>query len=154
MMAPQPSAAQPPMDDPHDLQRFVDAQAEVIEQVFAELRVGRKRSHWIWFVFPQIAGLGHSAMAVRYAIASRDEALAYLRHPVLGPRLTACTTLVNRVAGRSLHDILGHPDELKFHSSMTLFAQVAPDPRVFDDALAKFCEGRLDEHTVERLQAL
>ena len=108
-------------DDPFDLQRFVDAQASVYERVRAELRNGRKQSHWMWFIFPQIAGLGHSAMAQRYAISSLREAEAYLKHPVLGPRLRECTRLMLRIEGKSAHDILGSPDDLKFHSSLTLF---------------------------------
>ena len=140
------------MDDPHDLQRFVDAQAAVIDDVLAELRAGRKRSHWMWFVFPQIEGLGFSAMAARYAIASRAEAIAYLRHPVLGPRLVECTKLFLAVDGGSLQAILGSPDDLKFCSSMTLFAETADDPAVFERALAKYCDGRHDARTVERLR--
>ena len=142
------------MDDPYDLQRFVDAQAPVIEAVRLELRAGRKRSHWMWFVFPQIEGLGFSAMAARYAIASRAEAAAYLRHPVLGPRLVECTGLVVAVDGRSLNAILGSPDDLKFRSSMTLFAQTADDPAVFADALAKFCGGEHDRQTLQRLRTM
>ncbi len=138
------------MTDPHDLERFVAAQAPVIAAVRAELKAGRKRSHWMWFVFPQIAGLGFSAMAARYAIGSRDEALAYLRHPVLGPRLVECTTLVVAVERRSLHDIFGSPDDVKFRSSMTLFAATASDP-VFELALDKCCEGSRDERTLALL---
>src|SRR5580692_6153851 len=110
--------------DAFDLERFVTAQAPVIDRVRAELRAGSKRSHWMWFVFPQIAGLGSSAMAQRYAIASLDEAGAYLAHPVLGPRLRDCTALALDVAGRTAHQIFGNPDDLKFHSSLTLFAAV------------------------------
>ena len=113
------------MDDRYDLQRFVDAQNPVIERVLAELRTGRKRSHWMWFVFPQIAGLGNSEMNRRYAIASRDEAAAYLKHPVLGPRLRDCTRLVNLVQGSTAHQIFGSPDDMKFCSSMTLFSNLA-----------------------------
>src|SRR6202046_3699066 len=123
------------MADPYDLQRFVDAQAPVIEQVRDELARGHKRSHWMWFVFPQIAGLGFSAMAQKYAIASLDEAQAYLRHPVLGPRLEGCTRLVLAVDGRSAHDIFGSPDDMKFRSSMTLFSQAAPDGSIFAEDL-------------------
>src|ERR1700710_3102293 len=112
-------------DDPFDLQRFIGAQAPAIERVRAELRDGRKRSHWMWFVFPQISGLGSSAMAVRYAIASPDEARAYLAHPVLGARLRDCTQMVLDVEGRDVHRIFGSPDDMKFHSSMTLFDAVA-----------------------------
>ncbi len=141
------------MTDLHDLERFVAAQRAVIDTVRAELGAGRKRSHWMWFVFPQIAGLGFSAMAARYAIASADEARAYLRHPVLGPRLVECTALVNGVEGRSLNAILGSPDDLKFRSSMTLFAEVAPDEPVFGQALAKYCDGKADARTLELLRA-
>ena len=101
-------------DDPFDLQRFVDAQAPVYERVRAELKNGRKQSHWMWFIFPQIAGLGHSAMARRYAISSLDEAKVYLAHPVLGPRLRECTRLVVQTDGRSAYEILGSPDDMKF----------------------------------------
>src|ERR1700735_2862975 len=126
------------MVDPYDLQRFVDAQAPVIDRVCEELAQGRKRSHWMWFIFPQIAGLGFSAMAQRYAIASLDEAWAYLRHPLLGPRLEDCTRLVLAVSGRSATEILGSPDDMKFRSSMTLFAQAAPDQAIFAEALRKY----------------
>ncbi|MDR5818004.1 MULTISPECIES: DUF1810 domain-containing protein [unclassified Caballeronia] len=139
------------MSDPYDLQRFVDAQSGVIEDVRAELAAGRKRTHWMWFVFPQIEGLGHSAMAQRYAIASRDEARAYLAHPVLGARLVELTRLVNGVQGRGVDAIFGYPDDLKFHSSMTLFARTADDPAVFDEALRRYFEGRADEATLARL---
>ncbi len=135
--------------DPHDLQRFVDAQGPVYEQVCSELRQGRKRGHWMWFVFPQIAGLGHSATARRFAIASREEAQAYLQHPVLGPRLRECTRLVNLVEGRTLEQIFGFPDEVKFRSSMTLFAHATPDNQVFEDALRKYCGGAYDPLTLE-----
>ena len=135
--------------DPHDLQRFVDAQGPVYEQVCSELRQGRKRGHWMWFVFPQIAGLGHSATARRFAIASREEAQAYLQHPVLGPRLRECTRLVNLVEGRTLEQIFGFPDEVKFRSSMTLFAHATPDSQVFEDALRKYCGGAYDPLTLE-----
>jgi uncharacterized protein (DUF1810 family) len=140
------------MEDPYNLQRFVDAQDPVIDRVRAELRDGRKRSHWIWFVFPQIAGLGHSAMARHYAISSKEEAAAYLAHPVLGPRLRECTALVNAVAGRSVEAIFGFPDDMKFHSSLTLFAEAASDNRVFVDALDKYFDGRPDPSTLEKLQ--
>jgi uncharacterized protein (DUF1810 family) len=139
------------MSDPFDLQRFVEAQEPVIARVQAELRQGRKQSHWIWFVFPQIAGLGHSPMARKYAISSLGEAEAYARHPVLGPRLTECTQLVNRVEGRAIADILGYPDDLKFRSSMTLFARAAPDNPIFAEALAKYFDGLADPETLCRL---
>ncbi len=126
------------MNDPFGLQRFVDAQDPVIEQVRRELREGRKRTHWMWFVFPQRSGLGHSAMAVRYAIGSTEEARGYLRHPVLGPRLVECTRLVTAIEGKEIGEIFGYPDDLKFRSSMTLFAEADPDNRVFRDALRKY----------------
>jgi uncharacterized protein (DUF1810 family) len=138
-------------DDTYDLQRFVNAQAPVIEEVCAELRAGRKRSHWMWFVFPQIAGLGNSSMAQRYAISGRAEAAAYLQHPVLGPRLRECTRLLNEVQGRDIEDILGGIDAMKFRSSMTLFAQAADDNQVFMDALEKYYGGRLDELTLAKM---
>lgn len=140
------------MADPHDLQRFVDAQAAVYPRVLAELRAGRKRSHWMWFIFPQVEGLGHSAMAQRYAIASRSEAVAYLRHEVLGPRLRECTALVNAVQGKSITDILGRPDDLKFRSSMTLFAHVTDDNRAFVDAVRIHFAGAHDPATMAWLE--
>ena len=138
-------------NDPHDLQRFVDAQEPVIETVKRELRSGRKRSHWMWFVFPQIAGLGRSEMARRYAIDSRAEAEAYLDHPVLGPRLRRCTGFVNAVEGRSATGIFGSPDDKKFRSSMTLFAAVADDPEPFRMALEQYYDGEPDPKTLELL---
>lgn len=140
------------MDDPHDLQRFVAAQAGVYDQVREELRRGRKASHWMWFVFPQIAGLGHSATARRYAIASLAEACAYLAHPVLGPRLRECAALVTAVEGKTLNAILGSPDDLKFHSSMTLFALASDNDPVFVAALDKYFAGALDPATTEKLR--
>jgi uncharacterized protein (DUF1810 family) len=140
-----------PADDPFDLQRFVDAQAPVYDRVLLELREGRKRSHWMWFVFPQIAGLGSSPMAQRYAIASRAEAAAYLAHPLLGPRLRECARLVTATEGRSIHDILGSPDDMKFHSSMTLFAEAAPADADFSAALDKYFGGKRDPATLARL---
>ena len=139
------------MEDPHLLQRFLDAQDPVFDTVRAELERGRKASHWMWFVFPQIAGLGHSAMARRYAIASLAEAQAYLAHPVLGPRLRTCAGLVNAVQGRSIGEILGHPDDLKFQSCMTLFRLAAPDDDVFRHALDKYFGGQEDAATLSRL---
>jgi len=137
--------------DPFDLQRFVDAQESAIARVREELRAGRKRSHWIWFVFPQIAGLGFSAMAQTYAIASLDEAKAYLAHPVLGPRLRECTQLVLAVDGKTAHAIFGSPDDLKFRSCVTLFDAVAPND-VFGEALAKYFEGKADPATLDKLR--
>jgi uncharacterized protein (DUF1810 family) len=139
-------------DDPHDLQRFVDAQDDVIDDVRRELRSGRKRSHWMWFVFPQVEGLGSSRMAQRYAIASRAEAEAYLAHPVLGPRLRECTALANAIEGRSATEVFGHPDDLKFRSSMTLFEAVADDPDPFRTALERYYDGERDQRTLEFLE--
>ena len=133
------------------LERFVEAQEPVIERAMAELRAGRKTSHWMWFVFPQIRGLGHSPTAQHFAIASRGEAEAYLRHPVLGPRLRQCTQLVNAVEGRSIEEIFGYPDYLKFRSSVTLFAHSTDDNRVFVDALNKYFGGEYDPLTLARL---
>ncbi|WP_454688489.1 DUF1810 domain-containing protein [Achromobacter aloeverae] len=140
------------MDDPHHLQRFVDAQAPVIEQVLEELRAGRKRSHWMWYVFPQLRGLGHSAMAQAYGIAGREEARAYLDHPVLGPRLRECATLVAAVQGRDIHEIFGSPDDMKFRSCMTLFAHVDPGEQAFQECLRKYFGGQGDGLTEARLR--
>jgi uncharacterized protein (DUF1810 family) len=137
--------------DPFDLKRFVDAQAPVYRSVVEELRGGRKRSHWMWFVFPQLLGLGNSPMAVRYGISSLDEARAYLRHDPLGPRLYECTRLVNQVQGRSIGEIFGSPDDLKLCSSMTLFARATADNQDFVELLAKYYAGQQDPLTVKRL---
>jgi uncharacterized protein (DUF1810 family) len=137
--------------DPFDLQRFAAAQAQRIDSVRAELARGRKASHWMWFVFPQIGGLGFSAMAQRYAIVSLDEARAYAAHPLLGTRLKECTGLVLAHAPRSAHAIFGSPDDRKFHSAMTLFAHAAPDETLYRRALAEFFAGREDTATLERL---
>jgi uncharacterized protein (DUF1810 family) len=139
------------MNDPYDLQRFVDAQDPVFEQVCAELRAGRKQSHWMWFIFPQLEGLGHSETAKKFAISSRREAEAYLKHPILAPRLRKCTQLVTDVEGRSIDQIFGYPDNFKFHSSMTLFASTASENQIFKHALQKYFDGELDPLTVERL---
>lgn len=139
------------MSDTYDLQRFVEAQEPVYPRVVSELRAGRKQSHWMWFIFPQIAGLGHSAMAQRYAVGSRAEAVAYLAHPVLGPRLRECTRLVNAVEGKDINGILGAPDDMKFKSSMTLFADVTPDNADFVSALNKYFGGAFDQITLEKL---
>ncbi len=140
------------MGDLYDLQRFVSAQDPVFDDVCSELRRGRKTSHWMWFIFPQIAGLGRSSIAQRYAISSRAEAEAYLNHPVLGPRLRGCTRLVLDLQGRSLDYIFGSPDDMKFCSSMTLFAHATRDNQLFLDALQKYCSGRFDPLTMERLR--
>lgn len=141
------------MTDPFDLERFVQAQDPVFRAVQGELARGRKQSHWMWFVFPQIAGLGFSAMSQRYAIGSRAEARAYLAHPILGPRLIECTRLVLAVQGRSINAILGAPDDAKFRSSMTLFGAVSDEP-VFGQALARYFGGERDEATLELLAEL
>jgi len=130
-----------------DLSRFLEAQAGSYEQALRELRAGRKLSHWMWFVFPQFEGLGPSAMSRRYAIRSLAEARAYLDHPVLGLRLRECTAAVNRLEGRSIHEIFGSPDDMKFRSSMTLF-ELASDPgSVFASALGKYFPGNRDTRT-------
>jgi len=140
-------------DAPFDLQRFVEAQNPVIDDALSELRAGRKRSHWMWFVFPQIEGLGSSPMAQRYAIRSRAEVEAYLKHPVLGDRLRECARLV--VAANSpITEVFGHPDDLKFRSCVTLFAAAAPDEAVFSEALGACCDGRADLSTLEKLASL
>jgi uncharacterized protein (DUF1810 family) len=137
--------------DPFDLKRFVDAQAPAYRGIVAELRDGRKRSHWMWFVFPQLLGLGGSPMAVRYGISSLDEARAYLGHELLGPRLIECTRLVNQVQGRSIGEIFGSPDDLKLCSSMTLFARAADDNQDFVALLDKYYNGQQDQLTLARL---
>ena len=139
------------MPDAFDLERFVTAQQPVLAQVQEELRGGRKRSHWMWFIFPQLSGLGHSATARYYAIGSRQEAIAYLAHPQLGPRLIACGELVNRIEGRSVEQIFGSPDDLKFRSCMTLFAALRPESTVFSGALARYFDGAPDPATIDRL---
>jgi len=139
------------MTNIYNLQRFLDAQEGVYDTVLQELRAGRKSSHWIWFIFPQIAGLGHSAMAQQFAIGSLDEAKAYLQHPLLGPRLRACTQLVLDVNGRSAEEIFGYPDHLKFRSCMTLFLTAATDNTIFNDALLKYFDGKPDQSTLDIL---
>jgi uncharacterized protein (DUF1810 family) len=139
------------MSDPFDLQRFVEAQDSVYARVTAELAAGHKRSHWIWFIFPQIAGLGLSAMAQRFAVGSRAEAEAYLAHATLGQRLIECTTLVLAVRDKTIHEILGAPDDMKFRSSMTLFGAVSPQA-VFDQAIAAYYAGEKDQATLDILR--
>ncbi len=136
--------------DPFDLRRFVEAQDPVLAEVRAELAAGRKTSHWMWFVFPQLKGLGRSGMAQHYGIASAEEARAYWAHPLLGQRLRDCTQLVLAVEGRSAHAIFGSPDDLKFRSCLTLFAQATGEP-LFTRALAKYFDGRPDEATLRLL---
>jgi uncharacterized protein (DUF1810 family) len=139
------------MPDPFNLDRFISAQAGIYPQVLGELRAGRKRGHWIWFIFPQMKGLGRSAQSEYYGIGSLEEAAAYARHPLLGPRLIECTQLVNQVEGCTIHEILGPPDDLKFRSSMTLFARAAEDATVFNDALKKHFDGEADPLTLKLL---
>jgi uncharacterized protein (DUF1810 family) len=137
--------------EPHDLERFVRAQAPDYDRALSELRDGRKGSHWMWYVFPQLEGLGRSSMSQRYSIKSAAEALAYLSHPILGPRLRECVTAVNSAMGRSAHEIFGSPDDLKLHSSVTLFAHVSDDA-VFRQLLQKYFDGQPDDETLQRLR--
>ncbi len=139
------------MPDPHNLNRFLTAQAPVYPQILAELEVGEKRTHWIWFIFPQLKGLGLSQQSEFYGIASLPEAQAYAQHPVLGPRLDQCTRLVHQVENRTIRQILGPPDDLKFRSSMTLFARAAPQNPIFQAALNKYFNGDPDPRTLELL---
>ncbi|OCO98274.1 MULTISPECIES: DUF1810 domain-containing protein [unclassified Ensifer] len=142
------------MPDPFDLQRFVDAQNRVYAAVLEELRRGHKQTHWMWFVFPQLAGLGHSPMAERYAISGLDEASAYLAHPMLGPRLRECTQLTLAAEGKSAHDIFSSPDDRKFRSSMTLFAGVDREGSPFERALVRYFAGERDQRTLDLLAQL
>jgi uncharacterized protein (DUF1810 family) len=139
-------------NDPYNLRRFLEAQRRCYEQVCCELKAGHKTSHWMWFIFPQWTGLGRSLTANLYAIASRREGEAYLAHPVLGPRLIECTQLVNGVVGRTVEQIFGDPDYLKFQSSMTLFANVAAGNTVLLKALAKYFDGKTDQRTIDLLK--
>jgi uncharacterized protein (DUF1810 family) len=145
------SLSQRSSTDPYNLDRFVQAQAAVFEQVLAELRSGVKTGHWMWFIFPQIIGLGRSPISIEFAISSREEARTYLQHPVLGPRLKECTRLLLLIEGRSVEEIFGSPDDLKLRSSMTLFAQLSPDDDVFLRALQKYFGGVPDRRTLDRL---
>lgn len=138
-------------DDPFDLARFIEAQAGVVDAALSELRDGCKRSHWMWFVFPQIEGLGSSPMARRYAIGSMEEARAYIEHPLLGPRLLACANAALSCGAPSAHALFGSPDDLKFRSSMTLFAACAPDKPVFRAALDRYFGGESDALTLARI---
>jgi uncharacterized protein (DUF1810 family) len=139
-------------DDPHDLSRFVDAQQGVYESVIAEIRAGRKRSHWMWYIFPQVVGLGSSATAQHYGIRDAEEARAYLAHPVLGQRLIECAEAICSVTGRSASEILGTPDDLKLRSCATLFAQVSPPGSVFDRVLRRYYDGQPDQATLALLR--
>lgn len=140
-------------NDPHELNRFIAAQRDIHAQALAELCAGCKRSHWMWFVFPQLAGLGSSAMACRYALRDLDEARVYLNHPLLGARLRDCAEALLAIEGRSAREILGSPDDLKLCSSATLFAQISPQGSVFYRLLERYCGGRPDRLTLERLSA-
>ena len=135
--------------DPYDLNRFIEAQAVNYSDALAELRAGQKRSHWMWYVFPQIASLGHSAMSARYAIRSADEARAYLAHPVLGPRLIECAEAVLAIENRSAREIMGSPDDLKLRSCATLFAEISPERSVFQRVLDKYYTSEPDQRTLE-----
>ena len=137
--------------DRFNLERFVQAQNQVFQQVTSELRAGKKTTHWMWFIFPQVRGLGRSPTAVEYAISGLDEARAYLAHPVLGARLKECTHLVLQVENRSATQIFGSPDDMKFRSCMTLFAQVSGEDDIFVRALEKYCGGVPDRMTLDRL---
>ena len=139
------------MKDDYNLQRFVDAQEGVVEGACAELRRGRKTGHWMWFIFPQLRGLGSSSMAEDYGITSLAEARAYLDHPLLGVRLMECSRLVTLIEGRSLRDIFGSPDDMKFKSSMTLFAHAATENSIFIEAINKYCGGSFDPVTLARI---
>jgi len=141
-------------DDPFDLERFVSAQDRIYDRALAELRSGRKRSHWMWFVFPQVEGLGHSSTARRYAIRSAKEAGRYLDHPVLGTRLVECAEALLAVEGRSASEILGYPDDLKLKSSMTLFEKAAGEGSVFTRVLEKYYGGERDPETLRILAGL
>ncbi|MBB3310182.1 uncharacterized protein (DUF1810 family) [Rhizobium sp. BK196] len=140
-------------DVDYDLHRFIEAQNGIYEQALAELKAGRKRSHWMWFIFPQIAGLGTSSMAEKYAIRSVEEATAYLSDPILGSRLLRCVEAILSVSDRSAHDIMGSPDDLKLRSSMTLFAAVSDHGSPFHKAINHFYDGKFDERTISILIA-
>jgi len=139
--------------DPFDRNRFVEAQADDYDRALAEVRAGQKRSHWMWYVFPQLDGLGSSAMARRYAIRGRAEAEAYLSHPVLGPRLIEITEAALAIEGRTAHDVFGYPDDLKLRSSATLFAAVSPPGSVFKRLVAKYFDGEPDPAAIRLLAA-
>src|SRR5262249_34554461 len=149
-----PTSSEPPrLNDPWDLNRFVEAQRGDYERALNELEAGRKRTHWIWYIFPQLDGLGSSWMSKRYAIRSLDEAKAYLEHPILGPRLIDCAEAVLRVEGRSARDIFGSPDDLKLRSCATLFAAVSPHGSLFQKLLDKYYDGDRDEKPLALLRS-
>jgi len=135
-------------DDPFDLARFVEAQEEDYREALEEIRAGRKRSHWMWYIFPQFAGLGLSAMSRQYSIKSLDEAKAFLQHPILGPRLIRCFVALLELEGGTAHEIFGSPDDMKLRSSATLFARVSPPGSVFEQVLSKYFRGKADEATI------
>ncbi len=137
--------------DPFNLERFVTAQSSIYAQALGELKAGAKRSHWMWFIFPQVAGLGFSSMSQKYAIRSRDEAVAYLEHPMLCPRLEECAAAVLAVEGKTANQIMGDPDDLKLQSSMTLFNEVKPGEAVFLSVLRKYFHGEMDDRTLQLL---
>src|SRR5215472_14841758 len=139
--------------DPHNLQRFLTAQAEAYDSALQELKRGQKESHWIWYVFPQVAGLGHSSMAQQYAIRSRGEAVAYLGHPILAARLRECCGALLKHQGKNVQDIMGYPDDLKLRSSMTLFAMISSQCSVFHKVLNAFFAGQMDERTIAFLDS-
>ena len=140
------------MNDSYPLERFSTAQDPVYAQVIAELAAGQKRGHWMWYIFPQIRGLGSSPMAEKFAIASRDEARAYAEHSILGARLRQCTELAINAQGRCVEQIFGFPDNLKFRSSMTLFMATAAEPGLFGEAIAKYFDGKPDQRTLDLLE--
>lgn len=140
------------MHDAYNLQRFIDAQEPIYEEVINELKLGRKSSHWMWYIFPQIKGLGQSWTAQKFAISSLEEVDAYLQNPILGPRLRHCTQLVLNIEGRSIKQIFNYPDNLKFRSSMTLFSHTKKDNQLFKDALLKYFEGMPDQLTLDILK--
>ena len=142
------------MKDAYNLQRFLDAQDDAFKKVVRELEDGQKRGHWMWYIFPQIKGLGRSIMAQKFAISSKGEAVAYLEHPILGTRLRQCTQLVNGIAGHSIEQIFYYPDHLKFHSSMTLFMASSIDNELFKESLNKYYAGKPDKLTLDILQTL
>lgn len=139
------------MSDPYQLLRFVDAQASVYDIALRELKKGHKQSHWMWFIFPQLAGLGHSPTAIRFGISGLAEAHAYLAHPLLGERLVQCTRAVSDLQNRTAHEIFGSPGDLKLHSSMTLFRETANDPEPFRTAIERYFGGEADARTLELL---
>lgn len=140
------------MHDPFNLQRFIKAQNFIYEQVLNELKKGRKIGHWMWYIFPQIKGLGHSQMAQKFAISSLKEAESYLENPILGSRLRECTQLVLNIEVHDIEEIFGYPDNLKFRSSMTLFLNATKDNKIFKDALLKYCKGQSDQLTLDILK--